>query len=721
MAWQLIYTSAPRGLTTGRSGFCTVARHRSLRERLAADLERFSAYDRSGETPETLHSHRILAAGRETFHVLTRIMAAGVDYTGRGNHLAHHLIFTPSETASLPSPAAILRAWKGWLERYEEAPRFLEDAEQPDLSGLGSKAGSSPAAAFLASERGRKGVVLLQPSGALETFEQALAVISRNGAATAWQIPFTTWLQASDLEDWPAWSATAPGSPLAEKARTSGRIVFDPARPEAPLPDDAPAARPPAPAEKIAAPARAAVQKEAAREAAPAEEPPRRAALGIRPLHAALILVALAAIIGSAFLYLHRHESARALPAELARLEAAGDAEGLARLVETAGAQHAGSPELDHARQWLQEQAWIDRVSKARNLRDLSLVRDLVNQAQSTPALDFTSPANKRLPLALEDAGAWVARQEKETRETIGLTLKEFERSGTVPGPEDLRQLREAVAQLPPVERPFLLERIRTLASAAPTAAPAPDPAVPAAAETHPLASLLGARTTWIGIADEERAVSWPAALPLCALVVPKPSETLKVELIGSALLPPQAPSIVLSARPPKPGDPWRFYDRLNLLLELQTGPENWQLRPGKDFDKAKLDPAAGFILRSMTGTFQLVVPGADPAAAALARLPGSILSKNADASAWTLPAPLDAAAALFSTDPEAAVTLEPRGDGAEGGVAVPMKDATWPGALSAPAASPGADLVLQTKGRTLPVITFDPDYQLPEETVSPL
>ena len=34
MARQMIFTSTPQGLEPGRTGFCTVARHRSLRSRL---------------------------------------------------------------------------------------------------------------------------------------------------------------------------------------------------------------------------------------------------------------------------------------------------------------------------------------------------------------------------------------------------------------------------------------------------------------------------------------------------------------------------------------------------------------------------------------------------------------------------------------------------------------------------------------------------------------
>ncbi len=35
MPLQLVFTSAPQGLTPGRSGYCTVARHRAVPDRLA--------------------------------------------------------------------------------------------------------------------------------------------------------------------------------------------------------------------------------------------------------------------------------------------------------------------------------------------------------------------------------------------------------------------------------------------------------------------------------------------------------------------------------------------------------------------------------------------------------------------------------------------------------------------------------------------------------------
>ena len=44
MAWQLIFTSAPRTLSAGQSGYGTVARSADLREGLAQRLEQLSYY-----------------------------------------------------------------------------------------------------------------------------------------------------------------------------------------------------------------------------------------------------------------------------------------------------------------------------------------------------------------------------------------------------------------------------------------------------------------------------------------------------------------------------------------------------------------------------------------------------------------------------------------------------------------------------------------------------
>src|SRR5437016_3195510 len=135
MARQLIYTSAEHGLAAGRSGFCTVARHTDIRERLVAELERLSAFDRppAGQTLPVIRSHRILTIGSDRYHILSCIQDAGPDYSGRTNHIAHHLICEENELAAAASPALVLLRFP-WRQRWAEPSRYLDDADQVDLT-----------------------------------------------------------------------------------------------------------------------------------------------------------------------------------------------------------------------------------------------------------------------------------------------------------------------------------------------------------------------------------------------------------------------------------------------------------------------------------------------------------------------------------------------------------------------------------------------------------
>ncbi|GBL24675.1 hypothetical protein EMGBS6_14600 [Opitutia bacterium] len=93
MPLQLIFTSASQGLTPGRSGYCTVARHRAIPERLAQLLESVGTPHEcpQGET----FTFRLLEAGDKNWCVLSRFVARGLDYTQRDNRLAHHLNLLP--------------------------------------------------------------------------------------------------------------------------------------------------------------------------------------------------------------------------------------------------------------------------------------------------------------------------------------------------------------------------------------------------------------------------------------------------------------------------------------------------------------------------------------------------------------------------------------------------------------------------------------------------
>ena len=117
MPKQLIYTSAPRGIVPGQSGYCTVARSDEMREALILRLEQLSYYQHlslSGGTERPISAYRIVDIRGTRYHVLSKIQDAGLDFTGRTNFIAHHLVFEPKEIGGFPSPPLILRDWPDW-------------------------------------------------------------------------------------------------------------------------------------------------------------------------------------------------------------------------------------------------------------------------------------------------------------------------------------------------------------------------------------------------------------------------------------------------------------------------------------------------------------------------------------------------------------------------------------------------------------------------------
>lgn len=238
MASQLIYTSAPRLLEAGRTGFGTVARHRSVSGLLAAAVERFSQFARlPGHDPKrVIHSHRLVTVGASTFHVLSCLRDAGSDYTGRTNHIAHHLIADEREVRALAAggitPADVLLAMP-WRETWTEAARFLEPADEVDLAEL--RAGSSwtweAATGDQANARlpwlpgARKGCYVIAPDGVpmLPLFQEAL----HEKIQQSWQVTFTTSLEPNDDVGDFRWIGVAASSPLRMQLENSVRQVFD--------------------------------------------------------------------------------------------------------------------------------------------------------------------------------------------------------------------------------------------------------------------------------------------------------------------------------------------------------------------------------------------------------------------------------------------------------------------------------------------------------------
>ena len=241
MPWQLIYTSAPRGLLSGQVGFCTVARSGDLREALAQRLEQISSYHylrvaeaTTANRNPTVCTFRILDLRGSKYYVLTRIQPCGLDFTARTNHLAHHLVFQPNDLARLPSPSAILRNWDGWLPSWQGEPRLVED---PSLDNFDAAAGNFlPAQTWLrvTGDAGRaagllegdcaRGCYLLCPAGSekqvLDMYCESLQLLNLNGQypLRPWRHPFTTFLQAEDNAGDFHWRACQEGTPAHQEA-----------------------------------------------------------------------------------------------------------------------------------------------------------------------------------------------------------------------------------------------------------------------------------------------------------------------------------------------------------------------------------------------------------------------------------------------------------------------------------------------------------------------
>ncbi|MBT3635645.1 MAG: hypothetical protein HN531_01795 [Opitutae bacterium] len=237
MAQQLIFTSTPQGLEPGRSGYCTVARHKDLRHRLVRELERLSVYDfgqQTGSSRSDICIFRKVPLGSEEFYVLTKICDAGLDYTDRTNYLAHHLVLDGFEIATSPSPAEIFLNWDGWLRTWPDGPRYFGEEEAVTLTGCKStglvpcqswlQVTNDPGnAASLVSPELIKPIVVESkegnPNTLLTLFAESSALFKIS--LDAWDFSFTTFLQGNDDAKSFAWIGIQ-GQPAGERLKQGG-------------------------------------------------------------------------------------------------------------------------------------------------------------------------------------------------------------------------------------------------------------------------------------------------------------------------------------------------------------------------------------------------------------------------------------------------------------------------------------------------------------------
>ena len=251
MAFQLIYTSAPRLLQAGRTGFGTVAKHPAVRGALQSEIERFSQFSRQEglKQDRVIFQYRCLSISGTAFHVISRLKDAGSDYTGRTNHIAHHVIFTVAEAqaalAAGITPVDVifnLNNRSFWRDSWHASPIEFGPEEEIALSSL-KPAISLPATYWQGLTGTPASAAILAPGATSDSCwliyapghgEQLLALLGESLLLhqNPWRISFANELQPTDRVEEIVWRGMPEDSPVCIMAAQSVRPILDLTRPE---------------------------------------------------------------------------------------------------------------------------------------------------------------------------------------------------------------------------------------------------------------------------------------------------------------------------------------------------------------------------------------------------------------------------------------------------------------------------------------------------------
>jgi hypothetical protein len=252
MTQELIYTSAPKGLKPGSRGFCTVASSTGMARPLVERLESLSGYRHlyaPGDPKAALNPvawlHLRLVIGGATYHVLTRIGDAGLDYSGRTNKIAHHVVCSPKELNE-QGPAWCL-SQAGWMESiWQGEPRLLT-ADRPLPTGDASPdacphwkraTGDAGWAGILAQTAyDQRPAVIIYPLG-FDILPLLLEAQQLLAPSVRWQVSFSTYLMKLPPGIECQWQCyPADGSDLSAQRRAPNTLVINLSEPLGTAPD----------------------------------------------------------------------------------------------------------------------------------------------------------------------------------------------------------------------------------------------------------------------------------------------------------------------------------------------------------------------------------------------------------------------------------------------------------------------------------------------------
>jgi hypothetical protein len=244
MSQELHYTSVPRGLKPGSRGFCTVAMTPQIPGPLVERLEGLSGYqpvypphDPAAALNPVNFAHVRFSLGGRPVSILSRVGPAGLDYTGRTNKYAHHVVLDVSERPD-GGPAWLLGQPGFMQSALDGEPRMLDEGRP--VPGGDRPGGIATAWATLTGDAGwagalaevfltdpkRSAFVVFRPGmDLLPLFAEAIALLP---PSRRWEVEFSTYLTQAARGITYAWRGVLEDSPEASNAsRLPGALVID--------------------------------------------------------------------------------------------------------------------------------------------------------------------------------------------------------------------------------------------------------------------------------------------------------------------------------------------------------------------------------------------------------------------------------------------------------------------------------------------------------------
>lgn len=242
MAYELYYTSAPRGLRPQTSGICTVGLTRGFPAPFIPRIEALSGYRKPSDNAELSEcpiafSHWVVEGGGVNRHVLSTVRMAPPDHTGRSNKFAHHLLLREDECVA-PGPAWLLQQAGVVADSWTGEPRELPHEKRMPIAGrviagicaswqrAGGDAGWAGVLANAAMLDPTKVCAVIVPRGtdSLALIAEAMLLLPTE---LRWRVTFTSYFMEPIAGVRCSWRFCRDGTPAAAAARAGGGTCID--------------------------------------------------------------------------------------------------------------------------------------------------------------------------------------------------------------------------------------------------------------------------------------------------------------------------------------------------------------------------------------------------------------------------------------------------------------------------------------------------------------